>query len=81
MQVTVLFFGHYRDIVPGGRLTLDLAPGATVADAANHLAADDLRFADLLAYTRTAVNADFTPADTLLADGDDIAFLPPMSGG
>jgi molybdopterin synthase catalytic subunit len=83
MEVRVLLFGHYRDALLAGAaaLTLDLPAGATVADAARHLGEGNPGLADLLARTRTAVNAEFAPAETVLRDGDEVAFLPPMSGG
>jgi molybdopterin synthase sulfur carrier subunit len=81
MIVRVLLFGHYRDAVPGGVVTLDLAAGATPATVAALLATRDPRLADLLARTRIAVRAEFAAADTVLAEGDELAFLPPMSGG
>ena len=82
MIVHVLLFGHYKDAAPpGGPLPLTLPGGATVADAAERLAARDARLSDLLAHARVAVNADFADADTFLSDGDEVAFLPPMSGG
>jgi molybdopterin converting factor small subunit len=62
-------------------MTMDLPQGATVADVAANLAASDARLADLLARTRVAVAADFASPDTILRDGDEVAFLPPMSGG
>lgn len=83
MTIRVLVFGHYRDALPAGEggVTLDLASGATVADAARRMADISPRFAELLARTRVAVQAEFAASDTPLADGDEVAFLPPMSGG
>ncbi|WP_394796457.1 MoaD/ThiS family protein [Armatimonas sp.] len=81
MTIHALFFGHYRDTVPSGELTISLPDSATVADAAAALATTELRLADLLSRTRVAVGADFATAETLLKDGDELAFLPPMSGG
>lgn len=85
MTVRVLLFGHYRDAAPpgssGGAFCLDLPEGATVADIAAHLEASDDRFADILKRTRVAVGAEFASPDTSLRDGDETAFLPPMSGG
>jgi molybdopterin converting factor small subunit len=81
MTVRALLFGHYRDAAPpGGAISVELPPGATAADLARRLAADP-RLADLLARTRVAVNAEFAAPDAPLAEGDEIAFLPPMSGG
>jgi molybdopterin converting factor small subunit len=85
LTVRVLLFGHYRDFAPpgaeGGAFTLSLPDGATPADIAARLTQNDPRFADLLTRTRLAVRADFAAPDTPLSDGDEIAFLPPMSGG
>jgi len=82
MTVHILLFGHYRDALPAtGSLTIDLPHGATAADAAAYLATQDSRFTDLLARTRVAVQAEFAACDTLLTDNDEVAFLPPMSGG
>lgn len=81
MILRVLFFGHYRDVVPEGSLSVEVAEGASVADLARALAADNARLSDLLARTRVAVQAEFAGADTILRAGDEVAFLPPMSGG
>jgi molybdopterin converting factor subunit 1 len=81
MQVAVLFFGHYRDIIRDGKRVLDLPGDATVSDAANHLMGEDARLTDLMTKTRIAVNSEFAGFDTVLQEGDELAFLPPMSGG
>ncbi len=83
MTIRVLLFGHYRDAAPdGGVITLSDAPtGATIAAIADLLARRDGRFAGLIAHCRVAVGAEFASADTVLADGVEVAFLPPTSGG
>ncbi|RYG79445.1 MAG: MoaD/ThiS family protein [Alphaproteobacteria bacterium] len=81
ITVRVLLFGHLKDIVAGGATTLTLAEGATTTDAANALAVQDARFAGLLTKARVAVQQEFADADAVLHDEDEIAFLPPMSGG
>jgi len=85
MTVRVHLFGHYRDAIPADSTAagfpVEIAPGGTPIDVAARLARTDERLADLTSRTRVAVNAEFAPADTPLADGDEIAFLPPMSGG
>jgi molybdopterin converting factor subunit 1 len=81
MKIRVLFFAHYRETVPGGQLELELPDGATVADAAAVLSERDARLNGILDRTRVAVAADFAEPDTPLKDGDELAFLPPMSGG
>ncbi len=82
MTVRALLFGHYRDAAPpGGTLAVEVPAGATPADLARRLAAGDARLADLLVRCRVAVNAEFADANVPLAENDEVAFLPPMSGG
>ena len=83
MTVRILLFGHYKDAAPAadGPFPLELPERATVADAARLLAERDERLAHLLARTRVAVGAEFARPETPLSEGDEVAFLPPMSGG
>ena len=81
MRVTVRLFARLRDITGASELTRDLAPGATIGDLWRQLAGE---FPELGQYERSissAVNADYARMDTELRDGDEVAFLPPVSGG
>jgi len=80
MRVTVRFFGHYRDFATDGA-EVDLPVGATVADLAARLAAQDTRLEGIDRHCRAAINEEYTPADVPLNEGDEVAFIPPMSGG
>jgi molybdopterin converting factor small subunit len=58
-----------------------LASGATIGDVWRQLAGE---FPELARYERsisTAINADYARMDQVVGDGDEIAFLPPVSGG
>lgn len=81
MTITVLLFGHYRDFVPESTFRLDVPKDATVAYVAARLADANSRLSDLLTRTRVAVGAEFATPETVLRPGDELAFLPPMSGG
>lgn len=85
MTVRVLLFGHYRDAAPpearDGAFAVALPEAATVAQLACRLAEREPRLSDLLRRTRVAVGAEFASPEAALADGDEVAFLPPMSGG
>lgn len=86
MIVRVLLFGHYRGAAPvsvgsDGVFTADIPEGASVADLAAKIATMDSRLADILVRTRVAVGTEFAGPDTVLSAGDEVAFLPPMSGG
>ena len=81
MRVTVRLFARLRDIAGASELARELAPGATIGTVWRQLADD---YPDLQAYERSissAVNADYARMDQVLNDGDEVAFLPPVSGG
>ena len=81
MRVRVLLFGVLKDIFERSEESLDLGAGATVADVLNHyrkLAPEQAKFFPSLAL---ALNQQYaSPAETL-SEGDEIALLPPVSGG
>ena len=81
ITVRMLFFAHLQDVAGSHELTLSLPDNATVKTAAESLAGRSAGFADLLAQARAAVNAEFADAATLLRDDDEVAWMPPMSGG
>jgi molybdopterin converting factor subunit 1 len=81
MHVTVRLFARLRDIAGTSELARDLAPGATVGTVWLQLAD---QYPELARYGRSissAVNADYARMDHALRDGDEVAFLPPVSGG
>jgi molybdopterin converting factor subunit 1 len=81
MRVTVRLFARLRDIAGASELARDVAPGATVGDLWRQLAGE---FPELAQYERSissAVNADYVRMTQVVADGDEVAFLPPVSGG
>jgi sulfur-carrier protein len=74
----VLFFAHLRDAVGEEFLKVDAA-GKTVGDLKAELALNyDLPKLDTV---MTAVNEEFAQDDEVIQDGDEIAFIPPVSGG
>ena len=81
MRVTVRLFARLRDIAGAAELSRDLAAGSTIGDLWRQLAGE---FPELANYERsisTAINADYAKMDQAVGDGDEIAFLPPVSGG
>ena len=81
MRVTVKLFARLRDIAGTAETVRDVEPGATVRTVWNQLAAE---FPAIASYERsisTAVNADYAKMNQALAEGDEVAFLPPVSGG
>ncbi len=80
MRVTVRTFAILRELA-ADRIQLDLAPGATLADAWDALAAGHPGLVPHRPYVRGARNGAYAPWTDALAEGDEVAFLPPVSGG
>ena len=81
MPVTVRLFARLRDIVGASELKRDVPANASVKTVWSQLVAE---FPPLEAYAASisvAVNADYARMDAQVADGDEVAFLPPVSGG
>jgi molybdopterin synthase sulfur carrier subunit len=78
MSVRVLFFGATADVVGTRELTFDAA-GRSAADLCNDIAADHPMLSSH--HLLISVNCEYTPNDTQLADGDEVAIFTPVSGG
>jgi molybdopterin synthase catalytic subunit/molybdopterin converting factor small subunit len=81
MRVTVLFFGVLKEMLAGEPRTLDLPLGATVDAVLAHYGGQTSQAAGLLQALAVAVNRQYVPRDCPLHEGDEVALLPPVSGG
>ena len=81
LSLTVLLFAAARDLAGTDTATVALTPDATVAQLRAALARDFPALAALLAKSAVAVNHDFAEDDRVLVVGDEIAVIPPVSGG
>jgi len=81
VRVTIRLFARLREIAGNGELVLDLAAPATIGAVWAELAS---RYGDLAPYgasVSAARNLEYVRMDTAVSEGDEIAFLPPVSGG
>jgi molybdopterin converting factor subunit 1 len=81
MRVTVLYFGVLKDVMGRRSAVMDVAEGSSVAELlAIHrgLATAPESLWESLAV---AVNQEYARGADVLKDGDEVAFLPPVSGG
>lgn len=76
MEVTIRLFAMLRERAGAGEVTVELPPGARVADAVDALG----EVAEGLPLVM-AVNREYAPEDQMLAAGDELALIPPVSGG
>ena len=81
MRVNVSLFARLRDIAGTSEIEQQVEEGATVQAVWNGLLNE---FPDLKNYQSsisTAVNAEYSRMDALVGEDDEVAFLPPVSGG
>jgi len=81
MGVRVLFFGQLREIVGRGEEETDLEEGARVEDVFARYRTAFPRLARLRPSLVASVNQEFAEWGAALRHGDEVAFLPPVSGG
>ncbi len=81
MRIRVLAFAHLRELLGVAERTLDLPGGASVDDAWSALAREHPRFDRERRSTRVARNGQLVAFAEGLADGDELALLPPVGGG
>lgn len=80
MNVNVKFFALGRELVGQGELQLQLPEKTGIAGLITLLKERHPRFAQLNSYL-VAVNMEYAGMDTQLKDGDEVAIIPPVSGG
>ena len=81
MQVHVLFFGLLKDLAGKTADEVELDEGASVHDVLRHYRAKIPAFEKCVSSLALAVNQRYAGPDTKLNPGDEVALLPPVSGG
>jgi molybdopterin synthase catalytic subunit len=81
VRITVLYFAVFRERLGRADDALELPAGTTVAGAVARLAALHAPIAQLAGRFRVAVNQEMVGDAHVLADGDELALIPPVAGG
>jgi molybdopterin converting factor subunit 1 len=81
VKVTVKFFAALRDMTGSRELNLEVREGLTVGELHRDLCARFPRLASYKTSLMYSVNAEYVPTDYRLGDGDEVALIPPVSGG
>lgn len=81
MTVTVKFFAVLREILRRDKLTVEVSPGASCRDTLIRLEEEFPALGEILERCFLAVNGVYADQDTRMSAGDELAILPPVSGG
>ena len=81
MRVTVRLFARLRELAGAGELLREVPDDATVATVWELLVRDYPAVAPYAESLSAAVNAEYARMTSPVSDGDEVAFLPPVSGG
>ena len=81
MRVRVLFFGQLKDIVGVSQEDAELSDGARVEDLFERYERRFPKLADFRATVAASINQEYATWRAPLTSGDEVAFLPPVSGG
>ena len=81
MHVTIRLFARLREMAGAGEVRRTLPHGASVRVAWESLVGEFPEMDDYSKVVSCAVNEDYAHMTTALNDGDEVAFLPPVSGG
>ena len=81
MKVRLLFFAVLRDIAGTDVRELTLPEGTTAHDVWRTLRTEFQKLTDYAQPPMVAVNESYAGPETVLRDGDELAFIPPVAGG
>lgn len=82
-MIKLLFFASYKEIMKTAEISIESAGQTTLGDLLDDVSRSHPALKTILGNTHSliAVNHEFAEKDTVVKNGDEIAFIPPMSGG
>ena len=81
MSIRVLFFATLADVTGTRQAEVDVSGCPDVGSVFQRVSRDFPRLEAYRASTMFALNSEFAHPDAPVRDGDEVAFLPPVSGG
>jgi molybdopterin converting factor subunit 1 len=81
MRVTVKLFARLKDLAGAGELVREVQAPATVRTVWQALTTEMPSLTQYESTMSVAVNAEYSKMAAAVRDGDEVAFLPPVSGG
>jgi molybdopterin converting factor subunit 1 len=77
----MLYFAVLRDIIGKSEADVTIPDGTRAAEVWQMLRRDHQELSDYLQPPLTAINESYAAPDSILRDGDELAFIPPVAGG
>lgn len=81
MKISVQYFAIYQELMGVSSEEITLEEGTTISNLFSSKTKDLESPQSLLESTVFALNSEYVEADTVLSDGDELVFIPPVSGG
>ncbi len=81
IQVTVKLFAIFQEVFATDQIQITLESGALVSQIFDRLVSQKPQLEQWRSLTRYAINRSFAEPYTVLEDGDEVALIPPVSGG
>jgi molybdopterin converting factor subunit 1 len=81
MRVRVLLFAIIRDAAKTAEVDVELPAASVAKSAIDSVASQFPQITPYLARAAVAVNRRYATIDTPISDGDEVAIIPPVSGG
>ena len=81
MLIRVKVFAILKEMLGAGEILLDFAEGASCKEVLSQLEKQDGEIASVLDHSLIAVNGQYADLETCLQAEDEVAILPPVSGG
>ncbi|CAL9768522.1 unnamed protein product [Musa acuminata subsp. burmannicoides] len=81
IKIKVLFFARARDLTGSTELCLEMPDGSTARDCMNKLLIEFPNLREIYNSMVLALNEEYVPESTVLRNKDELAIIPPISGG
>lgn len=81
IQITVKLFAIFQEVLATDELQINLESGTSVSKIFDRLVSQHPHLEKWRSLTRYAVNLNFVDPQTILKNGDEVALIPPVSGG
>ena len=81
IQITVKLFAIFQEVFATDEIQVKLNSGASVSEIFDRLVSQYPNLEQWRSLTRYAINLSFAESNTILKNGDEVALIPPVSGG